>query len=417
MSVAKLHRPMNRCLPVLLQRNSPFNVVGAGLLIVAATYGLSRYTYGLFVPAIRQDFTLDQATVGAIGSASYLGYLLATLVSPFLVRRFGARLPILLGGATATLGMSLIGLANNPIWLALGVTLAGCSPGLAYPPLSDAIKQLCRAEKQSRYYAIINSGTSFGVMVSGPLALFAGPRWQLAWLCFAFIALIATLWNLFIMPGHASEADDQERAGKERTDDTRTGHEPMRVLLKRKLKDRAVRRLLLGALLFGLVTSVYWTFSVDLIAGENGLSDAGRVMFWMVVGIAGVAGGLAGELVTRFGLAKVLQWASLAIAAAIAILTIASGDMLVLTLSAVVFGATFILITALYGIWSVSCFPEAPSAGFGLTFFLISAGQLISPTLAGVGARLWDMAGVFQVTAVLCLGILLLLPAQDIRSM
>lgn len=155
----------------LLVRNSAFNIVGAGLLIVASTYGLSRYTYGLFVPAIRDDFNLSQTAVGAIGSASYLGYLLATLVSPLLVRHFNPRMPIILGGMTATLGMLLVALAGNPVWLALGVTLAGCSPGLAYPPLSDAIKQLCLAEKQSRYYAIINSGTSFGVMVSGPLAL------------------------------------------------------------------------------------------------------------------------------------------------------------------------------------------------------------------------------------------------------
>ena len=408
---------MSKYLPSLLKRNSPFNVVGAGLLIVASTYGLSRYTYGLFVPAIRHDFNLDQATVGAIGSASYLGYLLATLASPLLVRRFSPRLPIVLGGVTATLGMLLVALAGNPMWLALGVTLAGCSPGLAYPPLSDAIKQLCRTDKQSRYYAIINSGTSFGVMVSGPLALIAGPRWQLAWLCFAFIALIATLWNLLIMPGHMRGTAHPSSSLAETSDKLRACQEPMLMLLRRKLKDEAVRRLLLGALLFGLVTSVYWTFSVELIAGENSLSETGSVIFWMVVGIAGVAGGLAGELVTRFGLAKVLKWATLAIATSIALLTITSEGMLVLTVSAVVFGATFILITALYGIWSVSCFPEAPSTGFGLTFFLISAGQLISPALAGVGAELWSMAGVFRVTALLCLGILLLLPTQDVRSM
>ncbi|OAZ99916.1 MFS transporter [Halomonas sp. G11] len=399
--------------PVAFKRNSAFNVVGAGLLIVASTYGLSRYTYGLFVPAIRHDFNLDQATVGAIGSASYLGYLVATLASPLLVRRFSPRLPIIVGGMTATLGMLLVGLAGNPLWLALGVTLAGCSPGLAYPPLSDAIKQLCHANKQSRYYAIINSGTSFGVMVSGPLALIAGPRWQLAWLCFAFIALMATLWNVLIMPGYRRETanDDADSV-------ILSGYqEPILALLRRKLKNASVRRLLLGALLFGLVTSVYWTFSVELIAGENRLSATDRVIFWMVVGIAGVAGGLAGELVTRFGLVKVLKWATLAIAASMAILTVASDGLLMITLSAVVFGATFILITALYGIWSVSCFPEAPSTGFGLTFFLISAGQLISPTLAGVGAELWQMTGVFQVTAVCCLGIILLLPTQDVWRM
>ena len=395
----------------LLVRNSAFNIVGAGLLIVASTYGLSRYTYGLFVPAIRDDFNLSQTAVGAIGSASYLGYLLATLVSPLLVRHFNPRMPIILGGMTATLGMLLVALAGNPVWLALGVTLAGCSPGLAYPPLSDAIKQLCLAEKQSRYYAIINSGTSFGVMVSGPLALIAGPQWQLAWLCFAFIALIATLWNFFIMPGKAPnhELSNRVKPG--------ASQEPMFTLVRRKLKDSSVRRLLLGALLFGLVTSIYWTFSVELIAGEKSLSDTGRVIFWIVVGIAGVAGGLAGELVTHFGLTKALKWATLAIAASIALLTIVRDGILMLTRSAVLFGATFILITALYGIWSVSCFPEAPSTGFGLTFFLISAGQLISPTLAGLGSESWQLTAVFQVTAILCLGILWLLPTQDVWSM
>lgn len=188
-------------------------------------------------------------------------------------------------------------------------------------------------------------------------------------------------------------------------------------LLRRKLRNDSVRRLLLGALLFGLVTSVYWTFSVELIAGEDRLSATGRVIFWMVVGIAGVAGGLAGELVTRLGLVKVLKWATLAIAASMATLTMPGDGLLMIALSAVVFGATFILITALYGIWSVSCFPEAPSTGFGLTFFLISAGQLISPTLAGLVAEVWQLAGVFQVTAVFCLGIMLLLPTQDVWRM
>lgn len=405
-------------LSIFLKRNSAFNVIGAGLLIVAATYGLSRYTYGLFVPAIRDDFDLSQTAVGAIGSASYLGYLLATLISPLLVRRFGPRLPIIVGGMMATLGMLLVALAASPIGLAVGVTLAGCSPGLAYPPLSDAIKQLCRAEKQNRYYALINSGTSVGVMVSGPLALIAGPRWQLAWLCFAFIALMATLWNFWIMPRATRGATRQEAPDNKVTSSVSSaGRETMPALLSRKLKNASVRRLLLGALLFGLVTSVYWTFSVELIAGENKLSETGRVLFWVVVGIAGVAGGLAGELVTRFGLARVLKWATLAIAASIASLTMASEGVLMLTMSAVVFGATFILITALYGIWSVSCFPEAPSTGFGLTFFLISAGQLISPTLAGLGAELWQMTSVFQITALFCLGILLLLPTRDVWSM
>lgn len=390
----------------LVQQRSPFNIVGAGLLIVASTYGLSRYTYGLFVPEIRESFSLSQSLVGAIGSASYMGYLLATLASPFLVRNFGPRLPILLGGVCATLGMGLIGLASSAVILAIGVTISGCSPGLAYPPMSDAVKQLCSDDQQNRYYALINSGTSFGILLSGPLALLAGPHWQFAWLLFSTIALIATLWNALIMPGSAPATN----GGNGRK-------ENVTALLRRRCKEAEVRCLFLGALTFGLVTAVYWTFSVALLESQSRSQDMDGVLFWIIVGATGVVGALAGDLVTRLGLKATLTSAVLMITLAIAILAASNGLLLFALISAVLFGATFILITALYGIWSTSCFSESPATGFGVTFFLISAGQLISPALAGSIAEIWNLVGVFYVTAAGSLLILLMLPKKDVFRM
>ncbi|PWC10794.1 MFS transporter [Brenneria corticis] len=394
-------------------QNTPvFQLVGAGLLIVASTYGLARYSYGLFVPAIKSEFGLSQVAIGTIGSCSYIGYLSATLFSPMLSRYAGVRLPVVLGGLAAASGMTIVALANSSAVLALGVMLAGCSPGLAYPPLADAIKQLCQARFQNRVYALINSGTSFGIMISGPLALTVGTGWQSAWLLFAAIAFAATLWSFFVMPAAKKElaCTPKDAAASNRT--------AIADLVKEKLTEPSVRRLFISALLFGIATSVYWIFSVDLITAGGRTASLNGVLFWIVIGIAGIVGGAAGDLVTRYGLKKTLKWSTIAIAAAIALPAFAWGTNTTATLlSATAFGATFILITALYGIWSVACFQNAPSVGFGITFFLISAGQLIFPPIAGLLAERWSLPVVFQLSAAASLFILIMLPPNDMRNM
>lgn len=385
----------------LTDPTSPFHVVGAGLSIVAATYGLARYTYGLFVPAIQAEFHLSTASIGLLGSASYAGYLAATLLGSTLSGTLGPRGPIIAGGLAAAAGMTLIGLAPSMPWLVAGIVLAGTSPGLAYPPLSDAVVQLRTPERQGRTYALINSGTSYGVMVSAPVALWAGQQWQLAWLVFAGIAAIATLWNSRIMPSVAPR-------GKRRD------AQPLR--WRWLVQPRAVP-LFGGALLFGLTSAVYWTFAVDHIAGSSGLPGGSAQLFWILVGLAGVAGGAAGDGVARFGLRATLRAALLANAAACALLGLLADLWWALLFSAILFGSTFILITGLFGIWSVHVFQERPSAGFGATFFLISAGQLISPAIAGVAADKIGLGLVFDLTAVGTLAVMACLPNADIWQM
>lgn len=380
---------------------STFHVVGAGLLIVASTYGLARYTYGLFVPTIQAEFHLSTAAIGLLGSASYAGYLAATLLGSTLSGTMGPRGPIIAGGLAAASGMALIGLAPSVPWLAAGIVLAGTSPGLAYPPLSDAVVQLRSPERQGRTYALINSGTSYGIMISAPVALWAGQRWQIAWLAFACIAVIATVWNSRIMPKTPPRGAQQT----------------VQPLSWRWLLQPRAVPLFGGALLFGLTSAVYWTFAVDHIAGHGDLPGGSAQLFWILVGLAGVAGGSAGDGVARFGLRNTFRVALAANAAACALLGFATGQWPALLLSALLFGSTFILITGLFGIWSVHVFQERPSAGFGATFFLISAGQLVSPAIAGVAADHIGLGWIFDITALGTLAVMVCLPSGDIRQM
>jgi len=374
-------------------------VVWPGLMIVAATYGLARYSYGLFLPVFAEAFDLSTDTLGFIASGSYAGYMAATLLASWISAIVGPRLPIVMGGVSAAVGMILIALADGPAMLTFGVVIAGTSPGLSYPPLSDAVMRLVRKESQNRAYTVINSGTSLGVIVAGPLALWAGTDWRWAWMAFAVFALVATLWNARVMPSRG----DKSFAAR------------LPSLTPAWFFKAASLRLFAAALILGLATSVYWTFSVELIVEGGGGAQA--QLFWVVIGIAGFAGASAGDLTTRIGLRMSLRLAATGVALAITLLAFADGSDAGQLLSAMLFGATFILTTGLLGVWSVHVFHDRPSAGFGATFFLITLGQLISPSVAGITAASVGLEATFWVAAGLAMTMAALVPAKDIRSM
>ncbi len=151
-------------------------VIPAGSAIIAVTFGLARYAYGLFLPAIRADFRLSTEAVGLIASGQAAAYLLATVVASVIAARVGPRLPVVVGGLSTTAGMLLIATAHTVGLLAAGVVVAGTSAGWAYPPLSDAVARLVRTDRQSQAVSAISAGTSYGVIVAGPIALWAGPH-------------------------------------------------------------------------------------------------------------------------------------------------------------------------------------------------------------------------------------------------
>ncbi|PZA19114.1 MFS transporter, partial [Modestobacter versicolor] len=56
-------------------------LVPAGLAVIAVTYGLARYGFGLFLPQFRGEFGVTAATAGGIAAGSYLAYCLTALLA------------------------------------------------------------------------------------------------------------------------------------------------------------------------------------------------------------------------------------------------------------------------------------------------------------------------------------------------
>jgi predicted MFS family arabinose efflux permease len=363
--------------------------------MIAVTYGLARFAYGLFVPEMRESLDLSESVLGLIGAGSYAGYCFAVLGALVFTSRAGPRFMAVAAGAVAVVGMATVAGAPTAWVLALGVLVAGGSSGLASPPMGEAVATTVSEESQDRANALINSGTSIGVALSGPAALLVAEQWRIAWGAFAILGGAVVAWNAIAMP--------RKPVGEDRPEGVTQTDVP-RLSVRYLLRSRSVA-LFAAAMGVGFASAAYWTFSRDMVVRFGDLSGSGSTMFWVVIG---VSGGLAGDLVQRFGLSGAFRVSVLSMAAAIGLLAVAPGVLLWAYSSAALFGSTYIMLTGIILVWSVSVFHERPSAGLGAAFLLIAVGQVFGALTAGslAGAAglvvtFWVFAGIAVVAALI----------------
>ncbi len=349
--------------------------------------------------------------MGLIASSSYIGYLVAMAISSVISEKLGPRYTILLGGIVACSGLLMIAFSTNQWFLITGVIIAGMSPGLAYPPLSDVIVLMLKKNDRDVAYSIINSGTSIGIIISAPIALLVGEQWRIAWVVFAFFALGATIWNSLVITRKKIKI---------------ARHDVAQANLIRWLFNQASFKLFIYAFFLGIVTSVYWTFSVEYITIKNSelfflhwqiSKEVFSKIFWIAVGISGLFGGTAAFFTKALGLKKMLQISMLFIVSSILILTVFHSSWFGLLFSSLLFGGTFILSTALIGIWSIFVFYDRPSFGFGAAFLLLSFGQLVGPAFFGMLITNYGMDMMFYISAFVGLVFSFIKPKEEIYNM
>ena len=364
-------------------------LVAPGLALIAVTYGLARFAYGLFLPEMREAFDLSPTLLGAIGTGSYLGYCAAITASLIYTSRTGPRFMAIAAGVVAVVGMTLVASASAAWVLALGILVAGSSTGLASPPMGEAVARSIRDDLQDRSNALINCGTSVGVALSGPAALLLTGQWRIAWAAFAVVGLGVLVWNAIVIPPEPVAVDQGTSENTEPGGDAdgASGISKATSLSFPYLMGAHVRprSLPLFAASFGVgfASAVYWTFSRELVVGQGHMGELGSTLFWTVIGVSGLAGGAAGDMVGRFGLASALRGTLLAMAASIALLALAPGVLPVAYASAALFGSSYIALSGIVLVWSVGVFPDRPSAGIGAGFLVISFGQAVGSPLAG----------------------------------
>jgi predicted MFS family arabinose efflux permease len=362
------------------QQNPPMqtlHIIALGMSLVAISYGLGRYTFGLFVPEIRAELGIGTAVIGTVSSISHIGYIVATILCMRLIKGQSPRRLILFGGLCAASGLLMLALAANVWGLAVGVFVASMSAGLIWTAMPDAVRQLQPDDRHATVLAWTNAGTGFGVLLAAPIALLI-VDWRIAYGVYVLLALFATLWCVLTMPHLRPDSDTHVE----------------RLRLTWFIGPRS--RPLLGiALAVGLIGGVYWTFAVDLI-NTAGITQpwVGR-MVWFASGAAGVPALFVSRAIHSVGLRRVIPVIVGVLGLAMGLLALFPTQVGFILLSAACFGLSFVSMAGLLSIWSVRVFSERPSAGLGAALILIAVGQVIGPVLAGSLAEFIGLVPIF----------------------
>jgi len=358
-----------------MKSSSPLAMAVLGGGLIAVTYGLARFMFGLFLPAIRADIALSPTLAGVIGALPFVSFVLAILAAPAVARMLGVRWAATLAAAFALAGLAAIAQAPGPWVLALGVLTCGISTGLSTPVLASAVHLTVRPALQGRVNAAINAGTSLGVAAAGPAVLWWADAWRPAYLAAAGLALLALLAAATKLPARSPRA-----AGC-------PANAPQPRVSRRQWLD--ITRLSVLAAAMGFVSALYWVFGPDFAVRAGGLSSAGTAWMWLAVGVGGLAGGAAGDLIQRHGHAISHAFALAMLAASLTLLAADPSNVVLGLVSAAAFGGAYMTLTGLYLVGGTQILAQRPAQGPVIPFLAIACGQIAGSPVGGwlIGAH------------------------------
>jgi predicted MFS family arabinose efflux permease len=355
--------------------------------MIAVTFGLARYGYGLLLPDIRSDIPMTAGSAGLISSAAYLSYMAANIAVVTVINRWGPRTAI--GGAAlfAALGMGAIASSQTVPMLALGVVVAGAAAGMSFPPYADIVARRVSADRRDVVWSTISSGTGWGVAIAGPIAIVAGDRWRAAWAVFVAITVVVGAIAVHYAPS-ASE---------------RRVRRPQLSITWFLCPES--RPLLLSAVLVGVGSSVWWAFSVNALR-ESGIDSSGARLTYAACGAASLLASVSGAVFARFGLRSSYLISCALLAASIAAFGMTTAHLAAAVVAAVTFGAVYATVIAVHGVWSSRVFEDHPSAGLAAVNTALTLGTLVGPALAGIVIQHAEFRAAFLVVAVITLAAL-----------
>lgn len=348
--------------PFSFQRTSAVPLLVAGTALIAATYGLVRFAYGLYLPDVERDLGLDVAAAGLVSGGASVVYCVGALVGFLAAGRHARALVVAaaLGAAVGALGMAL---APGPGAFAVFAVASSSGAGLASPALVAVLQRDPRTRGRPRAQTVVNSGTGPGVVAAGVLALVLLPHWRAAWVVAAAVALAAGL--LVLVTAHAP------------------GSAPARASLPPRPWFTAHRRVLLAALLLGGGSAAVWNYGRALLVA-SGTGETVSVVAWLALGTGGAAAAATAGWAERRGPRSSWLLTAGTVAGASVALAVAPGSAPLALVACAAFGWGYTAATGALIAWTERIdAPRAP-AGTALLFVTLVLGQALGA--AGVGA-------------------------------
>lgn len=352
----------------------PVAIALALSLGAAIALGISRFSYGLLLPPMRDDLNWTYFVAGAMNTANAVGYFVGALATPLLMRKLGALRLLMAGAVLAGIFMLVSGVVTATSTLMLQRVLAGAASSFVFIAGGVLAARLGSLFNQRAGFLIglYYGGTGIGIALSAllvPAALGAAqshgaahtwqwPWWMLGIACFIAAAIMALPARRI---GEPAQAQGKQQAFALRDFGYGLG----------------------GYFMFGAGYIGYMTFVVALLK-QQGMSASQITWFYALLGVAALASSrIWARMLDYFKGGQSLAILNLLLAV-VTILPALTQSVPVVFLSGMVFGAVFLSVVASTTALVRHNLPQAQwSAGISAFTTVFALGQIVGPSLVG----------------------------------
>lgn len=333
-------------------------LVLAGTALIACTYGLVRYAFGLAAPEAQRDLGLSTTTVGVVSGATSVAYCLAAGLA-FLCCQRWPRAVVAGAGGVAALGALGVWSAGSAAGFSVAVVLGSAGAGAASPGLVVLVDRAVPGPGQDDAQALVNAGTGPGLVAAALLAQLLGSRWQTAWWVSAAVTAVVTVLVLLLAPRGAGED-----AGAVPVDAGRRWAAP-----------------LAGAGLLGAGSAVVWTHGRSVLQ-DGGLAGSTAVWVWLALGVGATGAAVVAPRWLRGGVRRAWTAALGCTAAGVGGLAVPPVGP-VPFVAAAAFGLGFTVGTTVLIAWAAQV-STTPGPAVSALFVALLLGQAVGAPLSSV---------------------------------
>lgn len=377
------------------------------LMAVSAAVGqaFGRFSYGVLLPAVRDDMGISNTLAGLIGGANVGAYLCGTLLVSWIAGRYRLLAIMRLGLLMVVVGLFSAGISSSPAALASALALAGVGGALLWIPAPVVAADAIPSHRRPLAVGLMGSGIGLGVVfassVSGSLRNSLGDAaWSSVYQIQFAIGFVVMIAVFFLVRHQQASPSGGGGLGGFSALQRMQGWLP----------------LILVYACFGFMYLLVLGFLTTRLEDDSGWTSASASWAFSLLGLSMIFGGplfttMAQRLGVRFALA--LAFASWPVFSLIVLTGLALPVWLACIGIGILFSALPSLIT-LYVVENTSA--EDYGASFAGATLVFGVAQMISPPIGGWIA---DAAGSFTlvfllsaVTSVIGLAATLRLPRR-----
>ncbi|MHB7917170.1 MFS transporter [Staphylococcus borealis] len=315
-------------------------IVLPGIAMIATSYGLGRFSFGLFLPSISNDLNLNATQAGLISSLFYLAYCFTIIYATLKTDSVGPKLMILFAGLSVLIGL----------------------------------------------------------MFTGVTAMLPFLNWRMTYLIYSVIAIIVIIWNYYAIPSLNKELKIE------------TGSFNIRDVSTSK-------KIIVASTILGFSTAPFWTFSKSFVESIGTYSNVSLSVFWILIGVFGMVGGMSGAMIDRYGLRFAYMIGVIFLSLASIVLAFAYHLWMIPFIASSLFGASYIFITGVLLVWGVKVFLKNASLGIGIPFLMLAVGQVLGSVVAGSLVDQFNYTMTFLIYGLIGMIALFIYPKVNVKPM